>query len=175
MYFLFILLLSVFSIFGGRSTEKVEVYLEKGKQLIAFQVTGDKGKVAFDHLDEGSYRLLLIFPQQEGKYIKDKPKQRSLTKAAYNPRNKTYYYQGDEGYFSIKFHSISKIKSENFVAVFKEEHDEKYTFNVIAQFGAHGKNASIGISVKVLTASQFKKATEKTNNDISTLSIPNIR
>lgn len=175
MYFLVILLIAMLSIFGGRPAEKVEVYLEKGKQLIAFQATGEKGKVSFDHLDEGSYRLLIIFPQQEGKYIKDKPKNRTLTKAAYNPRKKTYYYQGDEGYFSIKFQSISKVKSENFVAVFKEEHDEEDTYNVIAQFGAHGGNASMGLSVKALTAAQFKKATEKTANDISTLSIPNIR
>ena len=175
MYFLLILLVPVLSIFGGHPAEKVEVYLEKGKQLIAFQVSGEKGKVTFDHLDEGSYRLLLIFPQQEGKYIKDKPKHRTLTKAAYNSRNKTYYYQGDEGYFAITFVGTSKVKSENFMAVFKEEHDAEDTYNVIAQFGAHGKNASIGISVKALTAAQFKKAAEKTRNDISTLSIPTIR
>lgn len=175
MHFLLILLISMLSIFGSRPAEKAEVYLEKGKQLIAFQVTGEKGKVTFNHLDEGSYSLLVIFPQQEGKYITDKPKNRTLTKAAYNPRNKTYYYQGDEGYFEIKFRSISKVKSENFLAVFQEEHDEEDTYNVIAQFGAHAQNASVGISIKAVTASRFKKATEKTSNDISTLSIPNIR
>lgn len=175
MRLLLILLLPVFLLFGGKRAEKTEVYLEKGKQLIAFQVTGEKGKVAFDHLDEGSYRLLLVFPQQEGKYIKDKPRHRTLSKAAYNRRKKTYYYQGSEGYFAIKFFGISKVKSENFLAVFKEERDEEDTYNVIARFGAHANNASIGISVKAITAAQFQKATEKAGNDISTLSIPNIR
>lgn len=175
MRLLLILLMPVFLLFDGKPADKTQVYLEKGTQLIAFQVTGEKGKVEFDHLDAGSYRLSLVFPEQEGKYIKTKPKHSTLTKATYNPRNKTYYYQGDEGYFAIKFTGVSKIKSENFEAIFKEEHDEQDTYNIIAQFGAHSKNASIGVFVKAITAAKFKKASEKTGSDISTLSIPNIR
>jgi len=164
------------SVFGGHPTEKAEIYLEKGKQLVAFQVSGEKGRVAFNHLDAGSYRVSIVFPQQEGKYIKDKPRHRSLSKATYNQRKKTYYYQGTEGYFAIHFSGISNIKSENFVAVFKEEKDEDSTYNVIAEFGAHRNNAGIGIRIETLTAAQFKKATEKASSkDLSMLSIPNIR
>jgi len=172
---LLIFLFAVFSIFGGRPTEKTEIYLEKGKQLIAFQVSGEKGQVDFNHLDAGSYRISIVFSQQEGKFIKDKPKNRSLSKAAYNARKKTYYYQGTEGYFAIHFSGISNIKGENFVAVFKEEKDEDSTYNVIAEFGAHRNNAGISIRVETLTAAQFKNATEKKGtNNISMLSIPNI-
>lgn len=54
------------SIFSGKPATGTRVYLEKGaqKELIAFQVTGEKGEVTFQHLDASSYRLLLIFPQQ---------------------------------------------------------------------------------------------------------------
>ena len=175
MRLLLIFLFALFSIFGGRPTEKTEIYLEKGNQLIAFQVSGEKGKVTFNHLDAGSYQISLVFPQQEGKFIKDKPKHRSLSKASYNARKRTYYYQGTEGYFAIHFSGISNIKSENFVAVFKEEKDEDSTYNVIAELGAHRNNAGISIRVETLTAAQFKNVTEKPNaNNISLLSIPNI-
>ena len=118
MNLIVVLFFSILSIFIGKPAEKTEVYLEKGGQLIAFQATGEKGKVSFKHLDEGSYKLLLVFPQQEGKYMKEKPKHETVTKATYNPKNKTYYYQGTEGFFSIKFRDISRIRSENFSAVF---------------------------------------------------------
>jgi hypothetical protein len=174
MRLLLILLAGIFMIFAGKPAEHTGVYLEKGSQLIAYQITGKSGKVSFDHLNEGSYKLSVIFPQQKGKYIKDKPKHRTLSKASYNPKKRTYYYQGDEGYFAIKFNGLSKIKSENFSTIFKEEKDAEDTYIVISQFGAHRNNASLDIFVKALTAAQYKKATDKAG-DISTLSIPNFR
>ncbi|WP_340111791.1 hypothetical protein [Maribellus mangrovi] len=174
MRLLFFLLAGLILLFGGKPAKNTGIYLEKGSQLIAYQLTGDKGKVSFEYLDEGNYKISVLFPQQEGKYIKDKPKHRTLSKASYNAKKKTYYYQGNEGYFAIKFSGLSRIKSENFNAVFHEEKNGEDTYNVILQFGAHGKNASISVSVEALTAAQFKKATDKATN-ISTLSIPNIR
>ena len=71
---LFILLFfSILSIFIGKPAEKTEVYLEKGGQLIAFQATGEKGKVSFKHLDEGSYKLLLIFRSKRANTLKKSP------------------------------------------------------------------------------------------------------
>lgn len=169
------LFFTIFSIFIGKPAENTEVYLEKGGQLIAFQATGEKGKVSFKHLDEGSYKLLLVFPQQEGKYIKEKPKHETMTKATYNPKNKTYYYQGTEGFFSIKFRGISKIRSENFSAIFREERDEEDKYNAIAEFGIHNSGGSIGIFVEAITAAQFKKAADKIGQDISTQSIRGIK
>ncbi len=173
---LFILLFfNILSVFWGKPAADTEVYLDKGKQLVAFQATGEQGKVSFSYLDEGSYKLLLIFPQQEGKYLKEKPRHQTLTKATYNPKTKTYYYQGREGYFAVKFLGISKVYSENFRAVFKEERDEEDTFIAIAEFGVHRNGGSLGVSVKALTAARFKKATEKIGQDISMQSIRGIK
>lgn len=173
---LLILLFATFLLlFTGKPAEETKVYLEKGEQLIAFQATGEKGKVSFDYLDAGSYSLSLALPQQGGKYIKEKPKHGSMTKATYNPKTKTYYYQGNEGYFAIKFTNTSKIKGDNFRAVFKEDRDDEYTFYVIAEFGIHRNGGSIGILVKAITASQFKKASDKIGQDISTQSIRGIK
>lgn len=169
---LFILLFSsLLLFFNGKPAGKTEVYLEKGEQLIAFQGTGEKGKVSFEHLDAGSYNLSVVFPQQEGKFIKEKPKHESMTKATYNAKTKIYYYQGTEGFFAVKFTGLSKIRSENFKAVFKEVKEEEDTFSIIAEFGIHRNGGSIGVLVKAITAAQFKKASDKIGQDISTQSI----
>ncbi len=175
MNLLVLLYFAFFSIFTGKPAPKTEVYLEKGSELIAFQVTGKQGKVTFDHLDAGSYHISLLFPQQEGKYLKEKSKHQTMTKATYNSKSKTYYYQGVEGYFSVKFSGISKIDGENFAAVFKEEHEEEATYSIISEFGAHKDGASISLSIKAITASDFKKATDKIGQDISTQSIRGIK
>jgi len=170
-----LLLTAFFGIFPGKNAEHTEVFLEKGTQLIAYQITGEKGKADFRYLDAGSYKLSVVFPQQSGKYTETKPKHQSLTKAIYNSRNKTYYYQGNEGYFALKFSGISKIKSENFLVVFREEEQAQKRFIVISEFGAHGKNASLQVSVRAITAARFQKASKKADTNISTISIPNIR
>ena len=172
---LFVLLFfTLFSIFSGKPASKTEIYLEKGSELIAFQLTGKQGKVTFDHLDAGSYEILVLFPQQEGKYIVEKRKHQTMTKATYNAKNKTYYYQGIEGYFSIKFSGISKIDGENFAAVFNEETGDEVNRNSIVEFGAHKNGASISLSIKAITASDFKKAADKIGQDISSQSIRGI-
>lgn len=175
MNLLVVVFITLFSIFAGKPAAEIEVYLEKGGGLIAFQATGEQGKVSFSHLDAGSYELLLIFPQQNGKYIKEKPKHQTLTKATYNAKNKTYYYKGTEGYFAVKFFGISKVESENFKAIFKEERDEEGAYNAIAEFGVHKAGGSVGVFVKAITAAQFKKAADKIGQDISTQSIRGIK
>jgi len=175
---LFVLLfVAAFSFLSGKPAAETRIYLEKGaqKELLAFQRTGEKGEVSFKHLDAASYRLMVIFPQQDGKYIKEKPKHQTMTKASYNARTKTYYYQGVEGYFSVKFSGISKVNSENFTAVFKEERGEEENRNCIAEFGAHKNGASVSLLVKAITASQFKKTTAKIGQDISAQSIKGIK
>ena len=168
-------LAAVLGIFGQQPAQSTEVFLEKGSQLIAYQITGEKGKVDFRYLDAGSYKLSVVFPQQSGKFVETKPKFQTLAKACYHSKNKTYYYQSNEGYFALKFSGISKIRSENFQLVLREEEHAEKKFIVILEFGAHGKNASLGISIRAITAARFQKMAEKADTNISMLSIPNIR
>lgn len=177
MYLLNFLFIALITLFAGKPAPTTQVFLEKGghEQLYAYQISGDKGKVSFKHLDAGSYRLLLAFPQQSGKYIEEKAKHQSLTKASYNTRTKTYYYQGSEGYFSVKISGLSKVRRSNFTTVFEEEREEELTRNAIVEFGAHGNGASISLSIKAITAAQFKKATDKISQDISVMSIRGVK
>lgn len=101
MRLLFLLFISIIPFFSGKPAQNAKVILEdiSGKREIGSQIVGEKGKATFQYLNEGSYRLAIEFPQQEGKWIKEKARHRTLTKASFNEKNKTYYYQGTEGFF----------------------------------------------------------------------------
>lgn len=146
----------------------------RSSELVAWQQTGGNGKVTFQHLDEGNYRLLLEFPQLEGKWLRENRRHRVLTKASYNPKNKTYYYQGEEGYFSVKFSKIRRIESESFKAAFREIRMEDNNEYLVARFQTNKNGAQISVLVKKITAAQFKRAVEKIDRDISQISIPRV-
>ena len=177
MKFGFILILINIFLFGHKPAPNAKVILENssGRQQVGFQSTGEKGKAAFQYLNEGSYRLKIIFPQQEGKWIKEKRRHSTLTKAAYNPKNKTYYYQAKEGFFAIKFSHVRRIDKEQFKAVFREERNSEEPSVVIAEFQTRKSGAGIQIQIKAITASTFKKKTRNGENDITLLSIPGIK
>ena len=173
MRILILLFISVFTFFTpGKPVLNARIFLEnnRGNQLIAFQQTGETGKASFKFLDAGNYQLSLQFPQQGGKWIKEKRRHRTLTKATFNENNRTYYYQGEEGFFSVKISGTKKINKENFKAVFHENEVEDGIRITIAQFRA-GQGAQLTVFIKAITAAQFKRFTEKVGNDISTISI----
>lgn len=174
MKILFILLVAIWPFFSGKPVQDAVVILEniRNREPVAWQQTGENGKVTFQHLDAGSYRLLFDFPQLEGKWIKANRRNQVLTKSSYNPKNKTYYYQGEEGFFAVKFSQIRRIESENFNAVFQEIRMEERNEYVIARFQTFKNGARISLLVKKLTAAQFKRAVEKIDQDISHISIP---
>ena len=168
------LILTIFTFLApGKPVLKARVFLEssRGNQLIAFQQTGEMGKASFKFLDAGDYQLTLQFPQQGGRWIKEKRRHRTLTKATFNKNNRTYFYQGEEGFFSVKIRGTKKIDKENFRAVFREKEVEDGVRIAIAQFRAKNQGAQITVFVKAITASQFKRFTEKVESDISTISI----
>ncbi len=146
-----------------------------GRQQAGYQIVGEKGKAAFQYLNRGNYRLKIIFPQQEGKWVKEKPRHSTLTKAAFNPKNKTYYYQGKEGYFSVKFNRIRKVNKDQFKAIFREDRREDDNGILIADFQTRKNGAGLLLTVKAITAARFKKKTRNGENDITLLSIPNMK
>lgn len=169
-------LLSVFLIFGsGKPAEKAVVFIESqrsNQKPVAHQITGESGKAAFKFLDEGNYRLLIDFPQQEGKYIGEKKRHYTITKASYNIKTKTYYYKGEEGYFSVKFSGLRKINQEDFNLVFREREQDENTIINLLDFTTRKNGGRIQVKVKALTAKQFKRKTDKINQNISEMSIP---
>ena len=174
--FLFIYLI-IIPFFPGKPIENARISIEETnrREIVAFQKTGIQGEAAFKHLDAGEYRLIIEFPQQEGKWIKTKRKFNTLTKASYNPDNKTYYYQGEEGFFSVKLKNIRRIDNESIQPIFREIRREEGRQIGISQFRTRKRGAQITIKVKALTASQFKRLTDKKGSITSTISIPGAR
>lgn len=172
-------LLSVSLIFGsGKPAEKAVVFIESqggNQKPIAHQITGESGKAAFRFLDEGTYRLLIDFPQQEGKYIQEKKRHYTITKASYNIKTKTYYYKGEEGYFSVKFSGLRKINQEDFNLVFRERKQDENTLINLLDFNTRRNGGQIQVKIRVLTAKQFKRKTDKIEQNISELSMPGIK
>ncbi len=176
MKLLILLFVIVFPFFSGKPVRNAKVILQdiSGKKEIASQVVGEKGKATFHYLNGGSYRLAIEFPQQAGKWIEEKARHSTLTKATYNESNGTYYYRGSEGFFSIKLKKFRKVDSGSFRTVFREGHGENEHQIVIAEFIAKRNGAQFSLLIRKLTAKQFKRATDKVGNDISMISIQGI-
>lgn len=177
MRLLFFLFIAIFPFFNGKPAKDAKIILEdiSGRNQIGMQTVGEKGKAAFQYLNAGRYQLAVEFPQQEGKWIKEKARHSTLAKATFNEKNGTYYYQGTEGFFSVKFHKFRKIDRDSFRPVFKEGRGEKENKIAIAQFVARKNSAQFSLQIKKLTAAQFKRATKKIKNDISLISIPGMK
>jgi len=177
MRLLIVLLTFISFLFQKKPATNARVILEDVKlsKQVGYQETGEKGKAGFQYLNEGSYRLLIEFPQQEGKWIKEKKQNSSLAKASFNEKNRTYYYQGIEGYFTIKFEATRRIGSDEFKPVFREVKGERERQIVVAEFQTRKSGARIELTINAITAKKFKKATLKVENDISTISIQGIK
>lgn len=177
MRFLVVVFLLISTLLSAKPVAKAKLILEpgSGRDVIAVHQTGELGKVSFSYLDAGYYLLYVEFPQQEGKYIKENSKHTTLTKVTYNGKNRTYYYQGIEGYFAVKMSGLKKMNKESVQAVFRERHKEDKMQILMAQFQAEKRGASITITVEAITAAQFKKATDKLGSDIATISIQGVK
>jgi hypothetical protein len=145
------------------------------RKQVGYQETGEKGKAGFQYLNQGSYLLLIEFPQQEGKWIKEKKQNSTLAKASFDEKKKTYYYQGIEGYFAIKFDATRRIGSDEFKPVFREIRQDRNRQILIAEFQTRKSGARIELTINAIAAKKYKKATQKIQNDISTISIQGIK
>ncbi len=172
-----IIMLFCYTLISAKPASKARLILENGtgSTLIAYQLTGETGSAVFGFLDPGYYQLLVEFPPQEGKYMKDNSTHTTLTKVTYNGKNRIYYYQGLEGYFSVKLSGLKKMNKESVQAVFRERYKEDKLQILIAQFAAAKKGASVSVTVEAITAAQYKKATDKLGSDISTISIQGVK
>jgi len=177
MKLLIILLTFSSFLFQKKPATNALVILEDARlrKQVGYQETGEKGKAAFQYLNQGSYQLLIEFPQQDGKWIKEKKQNSTLAKASFNEKNRTYYYQGIEGYFAIKFGAIRRIGTNEFKPVFREFRGERTRQIVIAEFQTRKNGARVELTINAITAKKFKKATHKIENDISTISIQGIK
>ena len=155
--------------FGGNRGTKVQganVYLESGAnhQPVAFQQTGESGKITFAHLDKGVYRILLDIPPQKGKLAAMEPWQGEI-KVGYHSEKKMYLVQEDTGFFSVRYKNLNNLANKNVTPMYEVVTSLRESRVVIGKFEVDQKFGSISLTLAAHSQNKFHKLTEKYKNE----------
>ena len=108
-----------FTLKAGEPVPGAEVTVEQepNEDPIAYQLTGSSGTVTIDHLDKGTYKILLRLPAQKPKMLKGVDKINPNLKSVYNHDKRTYYIKEPRGFFAVKFDGLKKISGTNIAPI----------------------------------------------------------
>ncbi len=155
----------VLSLFGGNKGERVAgagVYLEKAgnQQLVAYQETGESGKVTFAHLDKGIYTIILDMPQQTGKLEVKEPWTGEM-QVGYHSDKKIYLFREATGYFSIRFSSFKNVSSENITPMYEVIQTRRINGMIVGKLEVAHKTGSLTLELAAYSLKNFNKLIEK--------------
>ena len=157
--------------FGSNRGSRVagaKVYIESlnDSEKIAFQKTGESGKVTVAHLDKGIYKLVIELPPQTGK-LEAKGLLPDDIQVGYHNEKKLLLFQIKSGYFSIRFSKISNLTNNNITLMF--EPDDTFRVNRIT-FGkleVTNKYGAVTLEVSAHSAKRFARLTSKYKEDVA--------
>ena len=169
--------LSFFALKAGEPVPGAEVTVEQepNEDPIAYQFTGSSGTVTIDHLDKGTYRILLKLPDQAPKMLKGVDKINPKLKSVYNPDKRTYYIKEPKGFFAVKFDGLKKIAGTNIAPIYSKERNKYKERIVIGKFTITENNGEITIKINAITPKEFENNAMKTKHDTAKAVINNIR
>ncbi len=167
---IYLFLLIVFSgsvVFAGEPVPGAEVFVEQepDEEPIAFQQTGNSGTVTFGHLDKGIYRILITLPQQKGKLARGADKFDESIKSGFNTKKQSYLFHEKEGFFTVDFVNLKKIKESKINPVYKVEKNRNGKRIVIATFKVDGKIGEVTLKIEALTSKEFSSKVKKAKHD----------
>ncbi len=154
---------------SGHPGEKVRnaiVYLEteSGGLPVAFQKTGKAGKVTFAYLDKDVYKLVMSLPQQKGKLTRETEGEPTDLQVAYHTHKRIYFFQGREGYFTLRFTGIKNLSDSNITPML--ERDPKLNDRVITgKFEVDGNYGSVTLKISALSHKSYRKLIDKYRHD----------
>lgn len=156
-------------LFSGKKGVQVsgaKVYLQSGpdSKPIAFQKTGEAGKVTFAYLDKGVYRILLDIPRQKGKLEAKEPWNGDI-QVAYHGEKKLYLFHEPSGFFSIRFSKLSHLNHSNVTPMYELDESSRKNRIVIAKFEVEQKYGSLTLALAAHTQYKFHKLTNKYRED----------
>lgn len=131
---------------------------------IAFQKTGESGKVSIAHLDKGIYKLFIELPQQAGK-MEVKETLPDAVQVGYHSEKKLLLFQNSSGYFSIRFTKISNLLNNNLTPMFEPDLNFRNNRILIGKLEVIHKFGSIALEISAHTQRKFIKLTNKYNED----------
>ena len=176
--FLFIAMIFTVSVtFAGEPVPGAEVFVEQepDDEPTAFQKTGDSGTVTFSHLDKGNYRILIVLPKQKGKLARGVEKFDKDLESVFDNKRNSYYLHEKEGFFTIKFDDIKKIKDSKINPAYKVEKTKNTTRILIADFQVDGKIGEVTLKIEALSSKEFASKVKKARHDAAIATIQNIR
>jgi len=168
-----ILLYGVLGIIGflfnpGTPVADVEIYIEKDgeNKPVAYQKTGDNGKVTFANLGSGLYRISVVLPQQSGKWMRGSNRVNCALQVGYHNDKKTYYLHEQEGFFILSYSKLRRLENNNITPVYRQDFNHGNKQLEIGKFESKGNNGSISLSIRAQKPGKFKKLVEKVKDDV---------
>ena len=155
--------------FGGNRGERVSearVYLETSsdQKRIAFQKTGESGKVTFAHLDKGVYKILLDIPRQTGK-LEVREAWYGDMQVGYHSAKKMFLFQEITGYFSVRFSKIENLANSNITPMYEVEESRRNGRILIGKFEVDHKYGNLTLELSAHTQKKFQKLTNRYKDD----------
>lgn len=155
--------------FGGSRGERVSgarVYLVTGTDLkrIAFQKTGESGKVTFAHLDKGIYRILLDIPGQTGK-LEAKEAWYGDFQVGYHSKKKLFLFQEQTGYFAVRFSKLENLADSNITPMYELEESRRKGRIMIGKIEIVHKFGGFTMELSAYSQKKFQKLTTKYKDD----------
>jgi hypothetical protein len=156
-------------LFNSKRGERVsgaKVYLETSSEqkAVAFQKTGDSGRVTFAFLDKGVYQILLDIPRQKGK-LEAKEAWQGDMKVGYHGKKKMYLLQENSGYFSVRYTSLKNLAGSNITPMYELDESRMKGRIVIAKLEVEHKYGSVTLELSAHSQYKFHKLTDKYKND----------
>lgn len=161
----------------GEAVPGAEVYIEMDGQNdpVAFQQTGDNGKVTFSHLNSGVYRINVELPQQSGKLMRRSNNLDCKLQVGYHKGKKQYYLREEEGFFTINYSKLKRFSGDNITPVYKPAPESRKERIEIGKFEVSGNNGSFTMEVRAQKPKKFQKMVEKAIDDVEMVTIRNVR
>jgi hypothetical protein len=161
----------------GAPVPGARVYIEQERNSppVAFQETGENGKVTFSHLSSGTYWVVVVLPEQRGKYIRGENRVDCDLQVGYHNDKKDYYIHEDEGFFIINYSKLKRLDNRNVTPVYNVRYDRNEKQVVIGKFEVNGNNGSLTLSMRAQKPRKFEKLVKKVGHDASMSIIRNMR
>jgi hypothetical protein len=160
--------------YSGEPVPGAEVYVEQtNNEPVAFQLTGNDGAVTFSHLNRGSYQIFIVLPVLKGKLVRDRDKITCDLKAGFHSEKKVYYLQETEGFFTLGFEDLKKVRQ--IIPVYNSQNRRGMNRICIGSFEVESDGGQVSLATQALTPREFEKTVEKAKHETAMNAIRNMR
>ena len=159
--------LGLFRYHSGKPVSNAKIYLETepGRKTVAFQQTGEAGRVTFAHLNKGVYKIVLEIPFQSGKRTEKEEKGEGDLQVGYHSKKQLYFFQQPQGYFTVKFSDLKHLNHSNITPMFELEKTINVERVVIGKLEVTSNCGRLSMFLSAHTQRKYLKQVQKYKED----------